>query len=151
VSVRFHATIYQYGMHARVDVPPEISRAFNDKGYVSVRGTLNGQGVRGTLVPVTGGRHVLYVNHQMAERASVGVGDAVDFVLDRDLHQRKPIPPELAEALEADPTAKHAWESATPRRRKQLVAYLTWFTTPKTRVRKVEKVLRQLRRAEPSK
>jgi hypothetical protein len=147
VSVKFQATIYQYGAHARVDVPPDISAVFNDKGYVSVRGTLDRAGIRGTLVPVTGGRHVLYVNRQMSDRAGVGVGDSVEFVLDRDLEQRKPIPQELADALAADAGAKKAWEAATPNRRKQLIAYLTWFSTPKTRARKVEKVLRDLRRA----
>jgi hypothetical protein len=150
VSIRFQATIYQFGMNARVDVPQEISHAFNDKGYVSVRGTLNGRGVRGTFVPVTGGRHVLYVNQQMCDRAGVGVGDTVAFILDRDLHQRKPIPTELADALQTDPMAKQAWESVTPTRRKQLVAYLSWFSTPKTRARKVGKILRDLRRSQPS-
>jgi hypothetical protein len=137
-------------MNARVDVPLDISRAFDDKGYVSVRGTLNGKGIRGTFVPVTGGRHVLYVNQQMCDRAGVAIGDTVAFVLDRDLHQRKPIPTELTDALQVDPAAKQAWESVTPARRKQLVAYLSWFSTSKTRARKVEKILRDLRRSQPS-
>ena len=147
MSVRFQAAIYQYGTNPRVDVPEDISKVFGDRGYVSVSGTMNGKGVRGTLVPVTGGRHVLYVNRQMCDRASVGVGDTVDFVLDRDLEQRKPIPPELAAMIDADPAVKRAWESQKPSRRKQIVAYLNWFSNPKTRERKVEKIVRDLRRA----
>ena len=147
MSVRFQAPIYQYGTNPRVDVPEDISKVFGDRGYVSVSGTMNGKGVRGTLVPVTGGRHVLYVNRQMCDRASVGVGDTVDFVLDRDLEQRKPIPPELAAMIDADPAVKRAWESQKPSRRKQIVAYLNWFSNPKTRERKVEKIVRDLRRA----
>jgi hypothetical protein len=147
MSVRFRGTIYQYGLQSRVDVPLEISRAFDDKGYVPVCGTLNGTGVRGTLVPVTGGRHVIYVNRQMCERASVGVGDDVEFSLDRDVEPRKLTPPELVDALQSDPAAKQAWESATPARRKRLIAYMTWFSTPKARGRKIEKVLRDLKRS----
>jgi hypothetical protein len=150
VSVSFSATIYEYGMNPRVDVPEEISKAFADKGYVSVRGTLNGVGIRATLVPATAGRHVLYVNRQMADRAGVEVGQKVVFTLDRDLSQRKPIPPELAEALDADPVAKKAWGDAKPNRRKQIIAYLSWFSTARTRQRKVEKILRDLRKAAQS-
>lgn len=147
MSVRFQATIYQYGAHARLDIPADISRVFNEKGYVPVRGSMNGKGVRGTLMPITGGRHVMYINRQMAARASVMVGDVVECVLDRDLENRKPVPQELADALDADPGAKRAWETASPAYRKRIVAFLGWFTTPNTRERKVEKILRDLHRA----
>jgi hypothetical protein len=150
VSVRFQAAIYQYGTNPRVDVPEETSAVFGDRGYISVRGTMNGKGVRGTLVPVHGGRHVLYVNRQMCDRAGVGIGDSVEFVLDRDLEQRKPIPQELAEVLDADPAVKRAWESVTPSRRKRIIAYLSWFTNPRTRGRKVDKVVRDLKRSQPA-
>jgi len=146
VSVRFQGTIYQYGAHARLDIPPDISRVFNEKGYVAVHGTINGKGIRGTLMPIAGGRHVMYVNRQMTLRAGVRVGDTVECVLDRDLEGRKPVPQELAEALDADATAKHAWETASPAYRKRTVAFLGWFSTPNTRERKVAKILRDLRR-----
>lgn len=150
MSVKFQATIYQYGTNPRVDVPEETSAVFGDRGYISVRGTMNDKGVRGTLVPVTGGRHVLYVNRQMSDRAGVGVGDSVELVLDRDLEQRKPIPQELAEVLDADPAVKRAWEGTTPSHRKRIIAYLTWFANSKTRGRKVEKVVRDLKRSQPA-
>lgn len=146
LSVRFKGMIYQYGGHARLDIPTDISRVFNEKGYISVRGSMNGKGIRGTLVPISGGRHVIYVNEPMAARAGIGIGDSVDVVLDRDLDSRKPLPQELADALAADSTVKTLWENAEPAFRKRAIAYLGWFNTPRTRERKVEKVLRDLRR-----
>lgn len=147
MSVRFQATIYQYGAQARLDIPADISRVFNEKGYVSVHGTMNGKGIRGTLMPITGGRHVMYINRQMTARAGVGIGDTVDCVLDRDLENRKPVPQELAEALDADAVAKRAWEMSGPAYRKRTIAFLSWFSTPGTRERKVEKILRDLKRS----
>lgn len=147
MSASFTSTIYQYGTHTRVDIPTHVSRAFNEKGYIAVHGTLNGTGIRGTLTPVGGGRHVLYINHQMAVRAGVSVGQAVELDIDRDREQRKPLPTELADALEADPRAKTAWQALPPARRKRLISYLGWFSTQTTRERKVEKIIRDLRRA----
>lgn len=147
MSVRFQATIYQYGAHARLDIPADISRVFNEKGYVAVHGTMNGKGVRATLMPITGGRHVMYINRQMTARANVHVGDTVECVLDRDMENRKPVPTELAEALDADAVAKRAWETASPSYRKRTIAFLSWFSTPTTREKKVEKILRDLKRS----
>lgn len=146
MSAHFTSTIYQYGTHIRVDVPAHVSRAFNEKGYIAVHGTLNGAGIRGTLTPVAAGKHVLYINHQMAMRAGVSVGQSVELDLDRDREQRKPLPKELIDALEADQRAKAAWQSLPVGRRKRLVSYLNWFSTQTTRERKVERIVRDLRR-----
>jgi len=145
MAVQFRATIYEHGINPRVDVPEEISRAFGDKGYVAVRGTMNGVGIRATLVPAGGGRHVLHVNHQMRDRAGVKVGDTVDFSIDRGEGLRKPpMSRELGQALDADPKAKAAWEAWPPSRRREVLMYMSWLKSPDSIQRNVDKALRRL-------
>jgi len=72
---QFTATIYKVGINPLVDVPAEVSRAFGIRGYVPVRGRLNGAPIRATLVPSGGGRHRLYINGDMRKQAGVESGD----------------------------------------------------------------------------
>jgi hypothetical protein len=146
LSIRFSTTIYQRGASARIDVPEEVTRAFGDTGYVSVRGTMNGAGIRGTLIPVPGGRQVLNVNLEMRMRASVDVGDMVVFTLDRGETTRvPPMSRELSMALDSDPAAKRMWESAPPAKRKDVLTRLAKQRTAEAIAREVERELRRLR------
>ncbi len=120
MSIRFSTTIYQRGASARIDVPDEVTKAFGDTGYVSVRGTMNGAGIRGTLIPVPGGPQVLNVNLEMRTRASVDVGDMVVFTLDRG-------------------------EATTPAKRKAVLTRLAKARTPETIAREVEREMHRLR------
>jgi uncharacterized protein DUF1905 len=146
MAVQFKATVYEHGINPRVDVPEEISRAFGDKGYVAVRGTMNGVGIRATMVPAGGGRHVLHLNTQMRLRAGVNVGDNVEFSLDRGESLRKPpMSAELGLKLETNPEAKAAWAAWAPARRRRTLRYMSWLRSPDAISRNVEKVLRLLR------
>jgi hypothetical protein len=146
VSIRFSATIYQRGASARIDVPEKVTTAFGDTGYVPVRGTMNNAGIRGTLMPAGGGRHVLNINLEMRERASVNVGDTVIFTLDRGEATRfPPMSRELAVALENEPQAKATWEDAPPAKRKDMLARLARQRTQEAVVREVERVIGRLK------
>lgn len=145
MNVDFVATTYEHRTNLRVDVPEDVSRAFNDRGYIPVHGTLNGVGVRGTFAPVGGGRHVFYINKPMRQRAGVNAGDTVALSLDRDVEVRRPpMVHELAAALEADPVAKAAWQAETPGRRKRVLMLLSWMRNPEALRRRVEKLVRNL-------
>lgn len=145
MSIRFQATIYQRGVSARLDVPDKVTAAFGDTGYVPVRGTLNGTGIRGTLMPAGGGRHVLNVNLEMRERASVKVGDTVIVTLDRGEATRvPPMSRELALALETDLAAKATWEAAAPAKRKDVLARLAKQRSADGLAREIERVVDRL-------
>lgn len=146
MSIRFSATIYQRGASARIDVPEKVTTAFGDSGYVAVRGTMNDAGIRGTLMPAGGGRHVLNINLEMRERALVNVGDTVIFTLDRGEATRfPPMSRELAVALETDEKAKATWENAPPAKRKDVLARLAKQRTQEAVVREIERVMGRLR------
>jgi hypothetical protein len=145
VSIRFQATIYQRSTSARIDLPEKVTVAFADTGYVPVTGTLNGVGIRGTLMPAGGGRHVLNINLEMRERAGVAVGDTVIVTLDRGETTRvPPMSRELALALDADPAAKVTWAAAPPAKRKDVLARLARQRTQEAILREVERVVHRL-------
>lgn len=147
MSIRFSATIYQRGASARIDVPEKVTKAFADTGYVPVRGTMNDAGIRGTLMPAGGGRHVLNINLEMRQRAKVNVGDNVIFTLDRGEATRfPPMSRELAVALEIDFAAKTTWQQAPPAKRKDVLARIAKQRTQEAVVREVERALERLRR-----
>ncbi|OGD47058.1 hypothetical protein A3K69_06770 [Candidatus Bathyarchaeota archaeon RBG_16_57_9] len=86
--VGFSATIYKIVINPAVDIPEDVSRAFGKRGYVPVKGSLNGTPIRATLVPVGGGRHRFYINTEMRRRAKVDTGDKVQLILDNDTEPR---------------------------------------------------------------
>jgi hypothetical protein len=146
VSIRFSATIYQRGTSARIDVPEKVTKAFGDTGYVPVRGTINNAGIRGTLMPAGGGRHVLNVNLEMRARAGVDVGDTPVFTLDRGESTRfPPMSRELAIMLENDPSAKITWQAAKPNKRKDVLNRLARQRSQEALVREIDKTVARLR------
>jgi hypothetical protein len=147
LSIRFSATVYQRGASARIDVPEKVTKAFGDTGYVPVRGTMNNAGIRGTLMPAGGGRHVLNINLEMRTRAGVNVGDTIVFTLDRGEATRfPPMSRELAVMLEHEPVSKATWEAASPAKRKDVLGHLSRLRTQEQVVREIEKLVEKLRR-----
>ncbi len=60
--------IYKHGLNPCVDIPEIVIRAFRahaQSGRVYVEGTLNEAPVRAVLIPVSGGRHRLFINGAM--------------------------------------------------------------------------------------
>jgi hypothetical protein len=145
MPVQFHATIYQKGLGTRIDVPDEVSAAFADPGYVPVRGTMNGVGIRGTLMPAGGGRHILNINVEMRRRCHVSVEDSVLFVLDRGEATRyPPMSRELAMMLERDTQAKRTWEMVEPAKRKDVLIKLDKQRSPDAERKEVVRLVERL-------
>ena len=146
---RFSVLVYKLGINPCVDVPEEVSKTFGIRGFVPVKGTLNGHRLQANLVPMGGGRHRLYLNGEMRVRAGVSVGDRVDIVLEVDREPRQaPVPARLAEALAENPAAKAAFERLTSSRRKEILDYLNWLKRPETLQRKINDVIASLIRQE---
>jgi hypothetical protein len=79
---RFRATIRKQGPNPYVDIPPEMSRGFARYarvGRIRVEGRLEEAAIRGTLIPVGGGRHRLYLNGGMRSAAGVATGDTASL------------------------------------------------------------------------
>ncbi|MCD6064783.1 MAG: hypothetical protein K0R82_2694, partial [Flavipsychrobacter sp.] len=82
----FKATIYKIGINYAVDVPEKISSVLEAvRGYIKVKGTINGFVFRTTLVPVKNGPYRLFTNLVMLKGADGWIGDEVKFVIEQDV------------------------------------------------------------------
>ncbi len=137
--------IRKIGINPYVNVPSGISRAIEKRGYVPVAGTVNGKSMRATLVPIGNGKHRLYINGDMRERAGVDVGDRIELTLRVDHRPRiVPMPKQLAVRLKKSRTAGEAWKKLTPSRRKEILRYLNFAKHPETLQRNIVKAIAML-------
>jgi hypothetical protein len=145
MEVRFSARIYKSGINPCVDVPEEVSRTIGNKGYLAVRGTVQGFAFRTNLVPVRGRPYRLFINGSMRQGAGVVTGDTVEVGLEPDRESRSiSVPRELTEALGGNPAAAAAWEGLTSSRRKDVLNYLNSLKTGVSLRRNIDRLMRQL-------
>ena len=97
---KFSALIYKQGINPCIDIPERVSQAFQRKGYIPIRGTVNKHPFQATLVPVGKGKYRLFINGKMRKQAGVDVGDEIRVELEYDSQKRTvPIPGAFEEIL----------------------------------------------------
>jgi hypothetical protein len=117
------------GKWTYVEIPLDLSAIFGKKGQITVRGTLNGVPFRSKAMPHGDGTHYLVVSHATRVAAGVVVGDTVQVSLEADREVRQIVPPaDFAQALEANPSAKEAFEALAYTYRKE---YVEWIESAK--------------------
>jgi len=145
----YSAKILMLGINPYVDVPEKVLRvlfrkAGRTKGPLPVRGTLNGNKFKQTVVKYQGAWR-LYLNTPMRRGAGIDVGDLARITIEFDFEPRTvSMHPMLKRALAGDRKAKAAFEKLPPSRQKEILRYLGFLKTEESRKRIVEKVMRQL-------
>jgi bifunctional DNA-binding transcriptional regulator/antitoxin component of YhaV-PrlF toxin-antitoxin module len=110
-----------------------------------VRGTVAGVDFR-TTVAVYGGRYYLGFNKDLRERAGITIGDQVEVTLELDDEERTvEVPPALAAALEAEPSAKATFDELSYTHRREYASWIADAKRDETRERRVEDAIRMLR------
>jgi len=87
------------------------------------------------------------IGFSKASRAEVGVeiGQAIEVTIRVDTAERVvEIPPALAEALDADPAIRAAFENLAPSKRKEIARQISDAKTDETRERRLAKILDNL-------
>lgn len=145
MAQQFSAKVYKVGINPCVEVPLRVSQALAKRGYVPVEGALNGEPIRATLVPTSGGHHRLYLNMDMRKRAGVDVGDRVKIELVIDTKPRDlAVPVDLENALKREKGALQAFRDLTPSRRKEIIVYLLSLKSAETRKKQIKRVVDSL-------
>jgi len=145
----FSAVIYKQGINPCVDVPVRVSRAFQRKGYIQVRGQLNKNPFKTTLVPTGGGKYRLFINGIMRKQAGVDVGDKIKIELELDPQLRTiPMPRAFEEVLKHNPKARREFERLTPSRRKDILLYMNALKRPESLQKVIERVMKSLTKVE---
>lgn len=144
----FTVKIYKTGINAAVDVPKEITDAMTPvKGYIRIKGTINGFAFRQTLVPVKNAPYRLFVNIPMLEGGRAAIGDTAAFTIEQDTtpveddYEMNAI---LLEELKAN-KLEDAFDALSPSRRKDILKYLAYLKTDETVRKNVNKVITQLK------
>lgn len=147
-AYKFKAEIYQTGINWCVDVPVSVSSKLKaDKGYIRIKGTINGFSFDKSLVPVKDRPYRLFVNGIMMKRAGTAIGKVAEFVISED--ERKPesvypMPDFLGKILKKQKLAG-AFESMTMSRKKEVLRYIQRLKSPETIERNVQKLIAQLK------
>ncbi|MBA4849680.1 YdeI/OmpD-associated family protein [Emticicia sp. BO119] len=144
----FQAKIYQTGINWAVDVPEEITtQLLKQKGYIKIKGQINGFDFTQTLVPVKNAPYRLFVNFIMMKGGKTAVGEIADFAIEQDTiaeDKRYPMPDLLAIALREN-DLETAFESLTASRKKDILKYLFYVKTDETMLKNIAKVIAQLK------
>lgn len=143
----FKAKIYKVGINAVVDVPDTVSGEMEpEKGYIRIKGTINGFDFATTLVPVKDSLYRLFVNIPMLKGGNTDLGDEAQFSIEQNFTAKEndyPMVPALAKQLK-DKKLTAAFEALTPSRRKDILKYLNYLKTEETLQKNIDKVIKQL-------
>nr|WP_141917970.1 YdeI/OmpD-associated family protein [Klugiella xanthotipulae] len=143
----FHTTLISGGGNTSgIHVPEDIVLGLGRGRRVPVLVTLNGDYTFRNTIAFMGGQFLVGVS--AAHRAATGlaVGDPVEVTLEVDDAPRVvEVPPELAEALAADPVAAQAWAALSYSHQRQHAEPIAAAKAADTRARRVQKTLAILR------
>lgn len=145
MAQKFSAVIYKQGINPCVDIPEWVSRSFQRKGYIPVRGTLNKHPFQANLVPVRDGPYRLFINGKMRTQAGVEVGDEIKIELKFDAQKRTiPMNRTFEKALEQNPKARGEFKRLTPSRRKDILLYMNALKRPESLQKVIDRVMKSL-------
>lgn len=130
---------------AGFDVPHDVAAALSDAKRPPVTVTINGHAFR-TRLAVYGTQPMVGVSKANRAAAGIDIGDAFDVAIALDTAPREiDVPPDLAEALGAEPAAAEAFERLSYSHRREYVQWITEAKRPETRARRVAGTLDRLR------
>jgi hypothetical protein len=148
--MKFRARIYKVGINPCVKVPGKITKNMQPvKGYIPIKGTIDGHMFTQTLVPVKNEPYRLFVNGPMLKASGKSVGQTAAFYIEQDItppSEKHPMPEYLSKRLRQDKLMT-AFERLTPYRQKEIIRYLDYLKTEEARERNIGKVLAALRKS----
>jgi hypothetical protein len=151
-EVRFSAVLQPADVGTFVVIPAEVVAALGATGRTSVTGTIDGQPFSNQVMPYTfegvGRQVVMVVNKAVRTALGKGAGDSVEFVLARDARSRSAdvvVPPELADALAADPKLRSRFDALAPSHRREHAEFVGQAKREETRRRRAEQTIARLR------
>lgn len=146
---QFEADIDIIGINPFVLVPEKIlgalfKQAGRQKGPIPIRGTVNDDPYRQTLVRYQG-QWRLYINTTMLKNSPNRIGETVAIKIEYDPADRSIAPhPKLTDALAKNRKAKAVFDNLSPSVRKEIVMYISRLKTERSVNLNVEKAINYL-------
>src|SRR5690625_1461014 len=140
--MRFHTTLQAPdGTNTGIEVPEHIVLSFDAGKRPPVVVTVNGFTYRSTIAPM-GGSYWIPVSKDRRETAGIAANDDIDVTLELDTAPRiVEVPADLAEALDAVPGAREAFDRLSVSRKRAHVESVTGAKQAETRIRRIAKVV----------
>jgi uncharacterized protein YdeI (YjbR/CyaY-like superfamily) len=144
--IKFKATINIIGINPFVFVPPKVlnqifKQAGRDKGPIPIKGTINDNAYRQTLVRYSN-EWRLYINTAMLKNSPKRIGEKVEVSISFDNESREiEIPTAFANALKANKAAAFTFEQLTAYRKKEIIRYLANLKTKESLERNIVKAI----------
>ena len=135
------------GTDAAILKPPfEVAAAFQRKGRVPVKGTINGFSFRSSLMNMGDG-HMMVINAQMRAGAKCKGGDTVAVLMELDQDKRTvEVPAHLKKLIAGDPKAKEYWSKLSFTHQKEYVREIEGAKRPETREKRITAMMDALRK-----
>jgi Domain of unknown function (DUF1905)/Bacteriocin-protection, YdeI or OmpD-Associated len=141
----FRATVVPAGNATGVEVPAEVVDALGDGKRPKVAITINGHSWRSRIAS-RGGRYLIGISAANRAAAGIAEGDAIEVMLQLDTEPRVvDEPPDLKDALDADPTVRAAFDRLAFGLRRKDVNDIEAAKTHQTRQRRIERLVESLR------
>jgi hypothetical protein len=142
---RFQAVIEAGdGGGAYVIVPFDVEKTFGKK-RVKIKAIIDGEPYRGTLVRMGTPHHMLLVLKEIREKIGKSVGDEVSVELEEDFEERQvEVPPDLLEALEAQPAALAYYRLLSYTHQREYVRWITDAKREQTRQDRIKRTIEML-------
>ena len=127
-------------------VPPEVVETLGAGKRPAVTVTVNGYTYRYTVAPFADGVFMIGVSAEHRAASGLRAGDDLDVTLALDTAPRVvEVPPELAAALEADPTARAFFDGLSYSNKRVFTLSVEGTSNPETKARRVEKAMALMR------
>jgi hypothetical protein len=145
-AIKFKASINIIGINPFVFVPPKILKALftqagRDKGPIPIKGSINGNAYRQTLVRYSN-EWRLYINTAMLKNSPKRIGELVEITVSFDSGSRDiEMSVEFTKALNANKEAALVFEQLTAYRKKEIVRYLANLKTKESLERNIVKAI----------
>jgi hypothetical protein len=144
--MRFRAELQSTGGNtAGFPVDDEVVAGLGGGGRPKVKVTVKGHEWRGSIARM-GGAYRLGVSAERRAAAGITAGDVLDVDVELDTAVREvEVPPDLAEALAAEPAAQAFWDGLSYSNRSWHTLQVTGAKSDETRARRVAKSVAMLR------
>lgn len=145
-NYQFRAIIENAGSGgAYVTIPFDVEKAFGKK-RVKVKATIDGEPYRGSLVRMGTPDHMLLVLKDIREKIGKTFGDEISVELEEDLEPRKvEIPPDLQQALDANPNEEAYFNGLAYSHRKEYVWWINEAKRDQTRQERIRRTIEMLK------
>ena len=133
-----------------LEVPQQVVEALGGGKRPLVTITINGHSWR-SRVAIMRGRYLIGLSNANRQAAGVATGDEIEVEVELDAEPRVVAEPaDLARALDADPSARAAYDRLPYGLKSQQVRAIEGAKTPETRRRRIEKTIAARRDPNPN-